>query len=96
VANTALLCPDNYTAWKNAFREVSKLILWNKQRPTVETGYRIKKWLATDNTWLKRGAQDAKKFVEDSNFNTAEIEKTYYWKFTKETFSKLYPEEQSY
>jgi hypothetical protein len=96
VANTALLCPDNYTAWKNAFREVSKLILWNKQRPTVETGYRIKKWLATDNTWLKRGAHDAKKFVEDSNFNTAEIEKTYSWNFTKETFSRLYPEEQSY
>ena len=96
VANTALLCPDNYTAWKNAFREVSKLILWNKQRPTVETGYRIKKWLDTDNTWLKRGSHDAKKFVEDSNFNTAEIEKTYSWNFTKETFSRLYPAEQSY
>jgi len=52
--------------------------------------------LATDNTWLKRGAQDAKNFVEDSNFNTAEIEKTYSWNFTKETFSRLYPEEQSY
>jgi len=96
VANTALLCPDNYTAWKNAFREVSKLILWNKQRPTVETGYRIEKWLATDNTWLKRGAHDAKKFVEDSNFDTAEIEETYSWEFTKETFSRLYPAEQSY
>jgi len=96
VANTALLCPDNYTAWKNAFREVSKLILWNKQRPTVETGYRIEKWLSTDNTWLKRGAHDAKKFVEDSNFDIVKIEETYSWKFTKETFSKLYPAEQSY
>jgi hypothetical protein len=96
VANTALLCPDNYTAWKNAFREVSKLILWNKQRPTVETGYRIEKWLSTDNTWLKRGAHDAKKFVEDSNFDIVKIEETYSWEFTKETFSKLYPAEQSY
>jgi len=96
VANTALLCPDNYTAWKNAFREVSKLILWNKQRPTVETGYRIEKWLSTDNTWLKRGAHDAKKFVEDSNFDIVKIEETYSWEFTKETFAKLYPAEQYY
>ena len=44
----------------------------------------------------RKGAQDAKKFVEDSNFNTAEIEKTYSWNFTKETFSRLYPEEQYY
>jgi hypothetical protein len=96
VANTALLCPDNYTAWKNAFREVSKLILWNKASPTVEMGYRINKWLSTDNLWLKQGAQDAKKFVEDSNFKIEEIEKTYTWKFTKETFLKLYPNESIY
>ena len=44
ISNTAMLCPDNYTAWKNAFREVSKLIYWNKNKPTVETAYRIKKW----------------------------------------------------
>lgn len=96
VANTALLCPDSYTAWKNAFREVSKLILWNNQRATVETGYRIEKWLCADHTWLKRGAHDAKKFVEDCNFNVAKIEETYSWKFTRDTFSKLYPAEPSY
>jgi hypothetical protein len=62
----------------------------------VETGYRIEKWLSTDNTWLKRGARDAKKFVEDSNFDIVKIEETYSWEFTKKTFSKLYPAEQSY
>ena len=28
VASESLLAPDPYTAWKNAFREVSKLVLW--------------------------------------------------------------------
>jgi len=96
IANTALLCPDNYTAWKNAFREVSKLLLWNKQMPTVETKYRIEKWLSTNNKWLKNGAHDAKKFVEDCNFDETQIEKNYSWEFTKKTFSRLYPEEKYY
>jgi hypothetical protein len=40
----------------------------------VETGYRIKKWLATDNTWLKRGAQDAKNILENPNADMADTQ----------------------
>ena len=35
VASEALLAPDNYTAWKNAFREVSKLVLWQNKMPML-------------------------------------------------------------
>jgi hypothetical protein len=96
VSNTALLCPDNYTAWKNAFREVSKLVLWNKNKPTVETKYRIEKWLSTSNKWLGRGANDGKQFVLDCNYNETQIKQSYTWDFCRKKFKELYPEEQYY
>lgn len=96
IANKALLAPDSYTAWKNGFREVSKLVYWNKIKPTVETSYRIKKWLECENTWLSNGANDGKKFVEEINFNYNELLQTYTWDFCREYFKKKYPEQDFY
>lgn len=96
VASVALLAPDNYTAWKNGFREVSKLVYWNKHTPTVETSYRIKKWLNCNNEWLKKGASDGEQFTKESNFNLDKIQKTYYWDFCRKTFNSKYPAETSY
>lgn len=96
VSNTALLCPDNYTAWKNAFREVTKLIFWNHKSPTVETTFRIKKWLSTNNKWLSRGASDAKDFIESIEYNDELIKQTYTWEFVRNKFKTLYPAEKYY
>ena len=96
VASESLLAPDNYTAWKNAFREVSKLVLWQKQKPTVETKYRLKKWLDTDNKWLARGSLDGKQFTEESDFDEDIILQSYTWDFCREKFKSLYPTETFY
>jgi len=96
VASESLLAPDNYTAWKNAFREVSKLVLWQKQKPTVETKYRLKKWLDTDNKWLARGSLDGKQFTEESDFDEDIILQSYTWDFCREKFRSLYPTETFY
>ena len=96
VASESLLAPDNYTAWKNAFREVSKLVLWQKQKPTVETKHRLKKWLDTDNKWLARGSLDGKQFTEESDFDEDIILQSYTWDFCREKFKSLYPTETFY
>jgi hypothetical protein len=91
-----VLAPDNYTAWKNAFREVSKLVLWQNKKPTVETQYRLKKWLGTKNEWLAKGAMDGKKFTEESDYNEDIILQTYTWDFCRSKFKLLYPTEIFY
>ncbi len=96
VASESLLAPDNYTAWKNAFREVSKLVLWQHRKPTIETGYRLKKWLDTDNKWLANGAMDGKQFTEESEYDEDKILQTYTWDFCREKFKSLYPTETFY
>lgn len=96
VANEVMLTPDNYTAWKNAFREVSKLVLWQKRKPTVETRHRLKKWLETENVWLSRGSHDGKKFTEECDFDENKIIQSYTWDFCREKFKLLYPTETFY
>jgi len=55
-------------AWRTAFREVIKLKL---QKPTVESTYRLKKWLTLGNgdnaEWVNKGALDAVEFLEQGN-----------------------------
>jgi len=55
-------------AWRTAFREVIKLKL---QKPTVESNYRLKKWLAMGKgknaQWVNKGAVDGVEFVEKGN-----------------------------
>jgi len=96
LANTAMLAPDEYTAWKNGFREVSKLIYWNRKKPTVETTYRIRKWLECNHPWLSKGAIDGKKFVEEIDYNYDDLMSTYSWDFCRERFKSLYPQQDFY
>ena len=96
ITNEPLLCPDAYTGWKNAFREVSKLIYWNSKTPTVETSHRINKWKSTRNQWLAKGAKDAEQFLKQINFNYDQLQQTYSWDFCRKKFKSLYPEETFY
>jgi hypothetical protein len=96
VASTSLLAPDNYTAWKNAFREVSKLVLWQNKKPTVETKHRLSNWLKVENEWLLKGAIDGKKFTQDCDYDLEKILQTYTWDFCRSKFKSLYPAENFY
>lgn len=96
VSNESLVCPDSYTGWKNAFREVSKLIFWNRQKPTVENAYRIKKWKSTNIEWLARGAKDAEDFINEIDFSYEKLKQTYSWDFCRTRFKSLYPNETFY
>lgn len=55
-------------AWRTAFREVIKLKL---QKPTVESNYRLKKWLAMGKgknaEWVNKGAVDGVEFLAQGN-----------------------------
>jgi len=55
-------------AWRTAFREVIKLKL---QKPTVESEYRLKKWLGLGRgknaEWVQKGALDAVDFLVEGN-----------------------------
>ena len=95
-ASETVLSPDNYTAWKNAFREVSKLIYWQHHKPTVETNFRLGKWLSCENEWLRKGAIDGKKFTEEINFSETAILETYSWDFCRNRFKTAYPTEVYY
>jgi len=96
ISNTVLLSPDNYTAWKNGFREVSKLVYWNMKKPTVETAYRIKKWQKTENKWLSAGATDAVEFLKEIEYSHDKLLQTYNWDFCRSRFKQLYPQEIFY
>ena len=89
-------CFNETTAWKNGFREVSKLVYWNNKTPTVETNFRIKKWLGCNNKWLKQGAEDGKKFTIDKAYDIDAIQQTYYWDFCRNYFKEKYPTETFY
>ena len=66
------------------------------KKPTVETQYRLKKWLGTKNEWLAKGAVDGKEFTEESDYNEDIILQTYTWDFCREKFKSLYPTETFY
>ena len=55
-------------AWRTAFREVIKLKL---QKPTVESNYRLRKWLTMGKgenaIWVNKGALDGVQFIEQGN-----------------------------
>lgn len=74
-------------SWRTAFREVIKLKL---QKPTVESRYRLKKWLTfgkgTNAEWVHKGAQDGVKFLEDGN----DPYQSYNFETIKEIFEKKY------
>ena len=74
-------------AWRTAFREVLKLKL---QMPTVESRYRLKKWITLgkgDNAqWVYLGAKDALQFIEDKN----DVRKSYNFDWIKNYFEEHY------
>jgi len=82
---------DNpWDAWRTAFRETLKLIVANSASPEIETGIRIEKWLAVEEEWNSKGANDAQTFYNLVKGDLEEVQKSYEWKWLKEYFNSHY------
>ena len=78
-------------AWRTAFREVIKLL---HSKPTVETNYRLKKWLEPgkgDNAeWVLRGATDAQEYYQTCNSNYKQLMLSYDFGWLKQYYESKY------
>ena len=78
-------------AWRTAFREVIKLC---HQPPTVESKFRLKKWLklgkGKNAEWVFKGANDAKKYFADSIYDVDKLMLSYDFDWIKNYFEKKY------
>ena len=81
-------------AYRSSFREVIKLL---QMKPTVESRYRLKKWMTLgkgDNAdWLQRGALDGKKYYETYKDDYQKLMYSYDYEWIKEHIRSLYPEQ---
>ena len=77
-------------AWRTAFREVIKLKTQVDTKPTVESKYRLNKWLTLGHgknaEWVYVGAQDAVKFIESKE----DLMKSYDFDWLKNKFEQNY------
>jgi hypothetical protein len=88
VANYA---DDAWTAWRSAFREAIKL---KNAEPTMDTQYRLKKWLTVGNgehgSWSMLGAADAVNYYDSVNGEFDKLKLSYEWKWLREYFISVH------
>jgi hypothetical protein len=78
LSGTAWYTDSPWMAWRTAFRECLKL----KGNTDVESGFRLYRWLESDDsdgTWSMKGAQDAVEYYDAVNGDMAELRKSYDW-----------------
>ena len=80
-------------AWRTAFREVIKLL---HGKPTVETNYRLKKWLTLGKgknaEWVLKGAEEAKNYYREVNGEYIKLKYSYDFEWIKNYFETKYNE----
>jgi hypothetical protein len=85
---------DPYQTWRTAFRETAKLCLFQHQSPSVETEHRLSVWLSHAHgahaEWALLGAQDGKKFFEDTGADEEQLKAMFSWKWLRERYCSLY------
>lgn len=85
---------DAWTTWRTAFREVVKLKHFSVTQPSVETNFRLKKWLTVGNgefgEWSIRGAADAVEYYEAVNGDFSKLMLTYEWAWLQKYYSAKY------
>lgn len=78
---------DAWTTWRTAFREVVKLKHFQSVSPTVETEYRLKKWLSVANgkfaEWSTQGSKDAVEYYDNVQGNYDDLKLTYEWQWLR-------------
>jgi len=81
-------------AYRSSFREVIKLL---QMKPTVESQYRLKKWLAlgtgVNAEWLHRGAVDGKVHYETYKNDYTKLMYSYDYEWIKDKLKSSYPTE---
>lgn len=94
LSGTAHFNQDPWTTWRTAFREVVKLKHFSSTQPSVETAFRLKKWLtkAEGNhaKWSLRGAADAVEYYESVNGDFDQLMFTYEWDWLRNYYSAKY------
>jgi len=81
-------------AYRSSLREVIKLL---QMKPTVESQYRLKKWLTLGKgenaEWLHRGALDGKAHYEKYKDDFDKLMYSYDYEWIEMQFKSLYPEQ---
>ncbi len=80
-----------WLAWRTAFREVIKLL---QAKPTVESRYRLKKWLTVGNgkngDWSTKGSADAQEYYTQQNGNHKQLMLSYDFEWLKKYYESKY------
>jgi hypothetical protein len=80
-----------WLAWRTAFREVVKL---KQSKPTVETNYRLKKWLnvaeGKNSEWCLRGANDAHEYYQKYHRDNEKLMLSYDFEWLKQHYESKY------
>ena len=81
-------------AYRSSFREVIKLL---QMKPTVESQYRLKKWLTpgkgVNADWLHQGAVDGKAHYETHKDDYSKLMYSYDYEWIKDKLKSSYPTE---
>jgi hypothetical protein len=85
---------DAWTTWRTAFREVIKLKHFSITQPSIETEFRLKKWLTVGNghygEWSILGAQDAIEYYDTVNGEYDKLMLSYEWAWLRQYYDTKY------
>lgn len=94
ISGTAHYDQDSWTTWRTAFREVIKLKHFSIEQPSVETDFRLKKWLTVGNgnfgEYSIRGANDAIEYYNSVNGNYDKLMLSYEWAWLRQYYDAKY------
>ena len=94
MSGTAHYDQDAWTTWRTAFREVVKLKHFSIEQPSVETDFRLKKWLTVGGgsfgEWSIRGAEDAIEYYNSVNGDYDKLMLSYEWAWLKQYYDAKY------
>jgi hypothetical protein len=80
--------------WRTSFREILKLKEINDKKPTVESRYRLTKWLndgeGKNAEWCLNGARDAEQYYEKNKQDQDKLKLSYDFSWLKEFYERKY------
>ena len=83
-----------WLCWRTSFREVLKLKEINNKKPTVESRYRLTKWLndgkGKNAEWCLNGAHDADQYYEENKQYQDKLKLSYDFSWLKEFYERKY------
>ena len=93
LSGTAHYDQDAWTTWRTAFREVVKLKYFSITQPSIETEFRLKKWLTVGNgkfgEYSIRGATDAIEYYNLVNGDYNKLMLSYEWDWLNQHYDTL-------